>query len=105
MEQETITRRGGEVIIAPIEQLASYEMANIQINTDERNSIVIQNKEGYDIATMYTINGAIDRIVFWSVGSESLKEITWFTDEGQTIKKQKEINSGVTVTELSKVKK
>lgn len=87
MEQETITRRGGEVIITPVEELPAYEMANIQINTDERQSIVIQNKDGWDIMTLYCVNGAVDRAIIWGVGGQDIGQISWFTN-GETIAKE-----------------
>lgn len=88
MEQETITRKGGEVIYTPVEELAWYEMANIQINTDERQTIVIQDREGWDIMTLYCLNGTVDRVVIWGVGGNDINKISWFTENGQTIAKK-----------------
>lgn len=88
MEQETITRKGGEVIYTPVEELESYEMANIQINTYERQAIVIKNDAGFDIMTLYCINGSVDRVVFWSVGGEPIEKLSWFTSKGEVIRKE-----------------
>lgn len=102
MEQETITRKGGEVIITPVEELPWYEMANIQINTDERSSIVIKGKDGYDIVTLQCVNGIVERATFWGVGGRDLKDISWFNNKGNTVSKRvdRKNMSGGSVTYL-----
>ena len=104
MEQETITRKGGEVIYTPVEELESYEMANIQINTDEMQSIVIQNKEGWEVMTLYCHKGSVFRAVIWGVGGEELQKITWFTSKGEVINKKidRKNMGGNAVTYLTK---
>tara|TARA_R110001592_G_scaffold363343_1_gene684528 strand:- start:640 stop:963 length:324 start_codon:yes stop_codon:yes gene_type:complete len=93
MEQETMRRKGCEVIVTPIEELSCYQMADIQINTDESGLIEIRDSNNRTVVSLFVHQGSVHRVTAWSA-AEKLRHVSWFVDGDDKVTKHRD-NKGM----------